>query len=72
MSGRRVLSEDLAEALTNLVGADLRRRTAAINDDKFEKRDVEFTSAAEAVARRARAAGLVPGSTSRRSRSLRC
>jgi len=60
MNGRRVLSEELAEALTNLVGADLRLRAAAINSDRFEKRAAEFDRAAEAVARRARAAGLVP------------
>ncbi|MDZ4382825.1 MAG: hypothetical protein U0942_15950 [Parvibaculum sp.] len=60
MAARRVLSEELAEALTNLVGADLRLRAAAINSDKFEKRVAEFDRAAADVARRARAAGLVP------------
>jgi hypothetical protein len=63
MGGRRVMTEDLAEALTNFVGADIRLRAAASTGDKFEKRVAEWDAAAAQVARRARAAGLVPEGT---------
>lgn len=60
MSGRRILSEELAEALTNFVGADIRLQQSAPTGQNFEKRSAEWDAAAAAVARRARAAGLVP------------
>lgn len=54
------LTEELVEALTNFVGADLRLRQAASGGQHYEKRVVEWDRAAADVARRARAAGLVP------------
>ena len=60
MNGRRILTEELQEALTNFVGADLRLRQAAPTGQHYEKRVCEWDAAAAAVARRARAAGLIP------------
>lgn len=56
----RLLTQELEEALTNFVAADLRLRQAAPTGQNFERRVSEWDAAAAKVARRARAAGLVP------------
>lgn len=56
----QVMTQELMEALTNFVGADIRLRQAAPTGDKYDKRVAEWDRAAADVARRARAAGLVP------------
>lgn len=54
------LTRELHEALTNFVGADMRRNRAAASGDKFDKRDDEWMRAATHVVRVAHAAGLIP------------